>query len=252
MELFLTPLLIGEKSVQPKRGIVEHNFYSKPTKKHPKVLHAIITGSGEVILTEVHPFDHKELPVIHFLEIYDPSSIWGTSTAEQVRSQQARYNRVSSAVLENINLTANVQWLNTKGSGNTARTNQPGRSYEHRPGRAPSQLQPKGMPQYVDAYLNRIRSDMQDTASSHDVSEAKAEPGVRSGRAVLALQDADDSILGPTLVWFDKAISKVGRLAMQTLAQFVSEDTIINIRGEFIEEQAITFNREALKGETKG
>jgi hypothetical protein len=94
--------------------------------------------------------------------------------------------------------------------------------------------------------------DIQDTASSHDVSEAKAEPGIRSGKAVLALQDADDSVLGPVLLWFDEKLAESGSLLIQTISQYVSENKIIQVQGEFSELETITFTGNMLEGQNKG
>lgn len=251
-ELFLYPFITGQKTRAPRTGVLIHELFIKRNNKFKKGLHAVIAGDQIIIRPQDNPYEHGELPYAHFLEIYDPASLYGTCSVEQIRSNQARYNRISSGIMEQINLMSNLQWLNPRQSGIKQFTNRPGQVLSYTFPHKPEQVQLRPIPAYVERLLDRTRLDMQDTASTHDVSEAKAEPGVRSGRAVLALQDADDSILGPTLLWFDRALSKTGRLVLQTLTQFVDSDRIIQIRGEFNEQQAITFSGETLKGNSKG
>lgn len=251
-EMFLSPLLFNSTN-RPKHGIVTHELYTKPFGRNKEGLHSIITGAGEVIVApKDNPYEHKELPYSHFLEIYDPGSLYGTSTAEQIRPQQAKYNRIQSVVLDNLGQMANLQWLNPSGSGVKSFTNLPGRVIHHTAGRAPSQVQPKGLPTYVHVELDRTKLDIQDTASNHDVSEGKAEPGLRSGKAVTALQDADDSIKGPVLAWWDLALARTGRLALQTLAQFLKEDRLLEITGDYSAIETLQVSGEKLRGKSKG
>ena len=252
-ELFIYPFIHGERTGKvPTNGVIVHEFNVRRTKKHPNGLHAIMTGSGEMLKTpDDSPYEHGLLPYAHFLEIYDPASLWGTCTIEQIRPHQARYNRVQSAVLENINLNSNVQWLNPRQSGIKQFTNRPGQAYKYNAPYKPEQMQLKPMPAYIDQFLNRTRLDMQDTASNHDVSEGKAEPGTRSGRAVLALQDADDSIKGPVMLWFDSAVAKTGRLLLHTLAQYIQEERVIQVSGTFTELEAVKFKGSELTGKSQ-
>jgi len=255
-ELFLYPFIRRQHdnrtSAAVRTGVLIHELFVKRNKKHKKGLHAVIAGGQVLKAPGDNPYDHGELPYSHFLEIYDPASLYGTCSAEQIRPNQARYNRIQSGIMEQINQMANLQWLNPRQSGIKQFTNRPGQVLTYNFPHKPDQVQLRPIPAYVERLLDRTRLDIQDTASSHDVSQAKAEPGVRSGRAVLALQDADDQILGPALLWFDKAIGKVGRLALQTMTQFITEDRVISVRGDFNEEQAIIFSGETLQGKTKG
>lgn len=250
-ELFLYPFIYGQSSGRIKKnGVLVHELFVKRTKKFKEGLYCLVAGSEIIISPREHLYDHKELPYGHFVEIYDPASVWGTCAVEQIRPNQARYNRVSSGVMEQINQMSNLQWLNPKNSGVKQFTNRPGQVLHYNYPQKPEQVSLRPIPAYVDRMLDRTRLDMQDTSSTHDVSEAKAEPGVRSGRAVLALQDADDSVLGPTLLWFDETLIRVGRLALQTLAQHITEERQIEVVGDFNELEVLTFNSDNLKGKS--
>lgn len=250
-EFFLYPYIHGQqKGKIPQRGILIHEFFAKKSKKHKEGLHTIITDDGTVIISpEDNPFRHKQLPYSHSLEIYDPASFHGTNVVEQIRPQQALYNKINNVIIENVNLMSNVQWLNPNKSVKTF-TNKPGGVIDYKHPLIPTQTQQRPLPAYVERLLERTRLDMQDVASNHDVSEAKAEPGIRSGKAVLALQDADSSIKGPVLLWWDNAMARMGNLLLQTITQFTDEDKIIQIQGEFNQIETVTFNKEMLSGST--
>ncbi len=252
-ELFLYPYIQGERTGRlPKKGILVHELFIKKSKRFKNGLHCVVAG-GEIVKSPAdHPYEHGELPYAHFLEIYDPASFHGTNAIEQIRPQQARYNRVSSGILENINLQSNIQWLVPRQSGIKQLTNKPGAVWRYNSPFKPEQTQPKPIPAYIDNFLNRTRLDIQDTSSSHDVSEAKAEPGIRSGRAVLALQDADDAVKGPVLLWFDQALATSGVLLLKTLVQFIQEDRLGEIQGDFNEIETITFTGSSLRGKSRG
>lgn len=259
-EIFVYPFVQGSSTSstafnqpnKPTSGVLVHELFIKKNKRFKNGLHATIAGNEFVQPPEDNPFEHGELPYAHFLEIFDPSSPWGTCVAEQIRPNQALYNRVKSGIVENINLMSNLQWMNPRQSGVKSFTNRPGGVIHFNAPFEPKQSQHRPLPAYVERILDRTRLDIQDTASSHDVSEAKAEPGIRSGKAVLALQDADDSVLGPVLLWHDTQLSRTGRLAIQTVAQNTERDQIIQIRGEFNELETITFSGSRLSGESKG
>lgn len=249
-DVFVYPFA-QEQKLKKEKGVLVHELFVRKNKKFKRGLHAVI-GGGEYLKTpEDNPFNHGELPYAHYLEVYDPASPWGTCVSEQMRPNQALYNRIKSGITEQINQMANLQWLNPRNSGSTF-TNRPGGVIQYNWPRKPEQVVLRPIPAYVERMLDRTRLDIQDTTSSHDVSEAKAEPGIRSGKAVLALQDADDSVLGPTLLWFDEQLSRTGVLAIQTISQFVDEEKVVQVRGEFNELETVTFTGEALKGKNSG
>ena len=234
-----------------RKGVLVHDLYVKKCNLFKKGLYCCIGGGEILIAPKDNPFSHGQLPYTHFLEIFTPGNVWGTCVSDQVRSNQSRYNRISSGIIENINLNSNLQWLNPEQNKKTIFTNEPGAVLKYQYPYEPKPVQPRAMPAYVERMLDRTRMDMQDTASSHDVSEAKAEPGIRSGKAVLALQDADDSIYGPVLMWFDESLSKAGVLAIQTIAQYASEERTVQITGEYNQVESLTFTGAMLKGKNK-
>ena len=254
-DLFVYPYVQNYMEVgsrMPRKGVLVHEFFvRKISKMFPKGLHAVIASDQFIIPPQDNPFDHGELPYSHFVEIYDAASFSGTCITEQIRPNQARYNRLNSSIMENANLMSNLQWMKPKSAGHITFTNRPGGVIEYTGNIPPAPIQPPSMPAFVERFSDRTRSDMQDTASSHDVSEAKNEPGVRSGRGILALQDADDSILTPVLIWMDESLARAGRLALQTIIQFTDGKRHAEIEGEYNEHEIFSYTGVDLVGKSK-
>ena len=254
VELFLYPNIQNytdraSTSLQ-KNGVLVHELFIRRCKQFKDGLHCVIVGDKLAITPQKHPYDHGELPYGHFIEIFDPAHAFGTCVAEQIRPNQARYNRISSGIMEQVNQMSKVQWLKPKTAGNITFTNRPGGVIEYAGNVPPSQVNLAPIPAYVENLLTRTRADVQDTASSHDVSEGKNEPGVRSGKAVESLQDADNTILNPTLTWMDEELSRIGRLALQTIIQFTDTARMVEIEGQFNEPDIFSFTGEDLKGKS--
>lgn len=196
----------------------------------------------------------NELPFIHFVETPIAGSEWGASTVTQNRSNQSQYNKVRSSVIENANLMAKQKWLAPYQSNVSTEnfTDRPGEVIKYNFPFKPEQADLKPLPAYYERILSSCKQDMQDVGSSQAVTQAKAEPGIRSGRAVLALQDADDVILGPTLQLVDDGLSQLGRKLLKILAKNVTEERLIKISGEHRELEVMSFTGSALLGPNEG
>jgi len=250
-ELFLYPGMYSQDEQRKLKGVITHEFIVKKNNKFPDGHYSLITDTREFLIPpKPLPFAHGELPYAHMVSIFDPASVWGTCESEQMRANQARYNMMRGAVVDHIRLMGKVQWLNPKQSGIKQFTNRPGEPYHYNAPFEPKQLQPKPLPGYITEEMNREIADIQDVTSTHDVTQGKAEPGIRSGTAVRSLQDADDAVQGPKLLWFDHQLQIIGRLLLQTIAQYTTEEKVLQIRGEFNELETLTFTGQDLIGKS--
>ncbi len=252
VDILLHPYVFDEDHPVPRRGVVTHELFVRKIKQFPKGLYALIADNTVIVTPRDHPYNHLELPYAHFLEIYDPGSFHGTCAVEQIRPNQARYNKIQSVVTDCINVLGKPKWISPLQSGITEISNKPGEHLKYRFPFKPEQIQSKPLPAYIQATMEQIRRDMQDTSSIHNVSSGQNEPGVRSGKAILALQGSDDEQQGPTLIWFDDGLSRLGKLLLQTVNQFTTEERVIQITGEFNALETLTYTGEMLTGKNKG
>lgn len=250
VEIFLYPYIYNENTL-PKKGVLTQELYIKKTAKFPKGRYCFIADGQFLDKPRDNPFKHGKLPYVHFLEIYDPASMWGTCAAEQIRSDQAQYNHTKSGITDHISQMGKLQWLNPNKSGSNF-TNRPGAIINYRYPLKPEQTKLSPLPSYIERTLERTRRDIQDGASDHNVSQGQNEPGLRSGKAIIALQDADDAVLNSTLLWFNDGVAKAGKLAAQTLSQFATEQRTVYIVGEFNEQEALTYTGSDLVGGSQG
>lgn len=235
-----------------RKGVLTFELFIVKGKRFKNGLYAKMADDQMLISPKDLPFNHGKKPYVHFLEIYSPLSPWGTCVAQHVRPNQARYNKIQSTITDHIILTSKVQWLIPRQAQVQQITNRPGENIHYNGVIPPSQTKPQNIPMYVENTLERTRRDMQDTSSFHNVSQGQGDQGVRSGRAVLALQDADDSIDAPIFGWEDESLRKLGVLVLETINQFTTEEKIIKTRGEFNELQTLTYTGEMLVGESQG
>jgi hypothetical protein len=94
-----------------------------------------------------------------------------------------------------------------------------------------TQLQPASLPPYVVNQLQWYDRAFEDVSGMHEVSNARLPSGVKSGRALLVLQEQDDTRLAPTKTRFHKAIEEIGVMALQLYSEFQTEDREYQIVG---------------------
>ena len=245
------PLMFNTGSeARMEKGILIHELFIKHGSLYPKGFHCLTAGDEFLKTPRDLPFDHGELPWVHFIENIDPLSLWGHSDAQQIRPEQARYNQVKSVIQDHINKVGRIPWLIPFGSVRSI-ANQPGENIIFKGPQAPAQAQPANLPSYIERTLFTSKQDIQDVASFHNVSQAQSEPGLQSGRAVLALQDADEAIEAPTREWFDISLAKTGYLALRLITQNVSSDQILQITGQFGQLETLTFTGNMLQGNSE-
>lgn len=252
IDILLHPYVFDENSPKPKNGVMTHELFVRKTKRFPKGLYCLTAGEEVLVTPRDNPYEHGMLPYAHFMETYDSAGFYGTCAVEQIRPNQARYNKIQSVITDCINLMGKPKWTISRQAGVRSINNKPGEIIWYNGILKPEQIQPKPLPAYIQQTLEQVRRDMQDTASFHNVSSGQNEPGVRSGRAVLALQGADDEQQGPSLIWYDTAMTQLGILSLQLLNQYVTEERIIQIAGEFNQLETQTYSGEMLQGNNKG
>jgi hypothetical protein len=147
------------------------------------------------------------------------------------------------------------KWLVPKGAniGDMSLTSEPGEVVEYTPGLKPEAWVPPPLPPYVMRSIEANRQDMQDITQIHDVTQGKAPgQGVRSGVAIAALQEQDDTILAPTLLLIGRGLEKIGSMALETISRKVREKRLIKIVGKNNLIEAQTFLGKDLLGTNSG
>ena len=233
-------------------NIVYHSLWVNPTKKLPRGKYCVVAG-GKLLHSGDLPNGFKKIPYVHMQETPVPGRFWGTCALEQCIPLQAAYNRGRSQLIENVNVIGRPKWLNPKNSGvmATAFDNNPGEVIEYQYGAKPEMVSPPNMPEYPLRLLEYALKDMEDVSSIHEVTQARAPSGVRSGVAIAQLQEQDDQMLAPTFLVVEKALSKIGAWLLQLVADNVTEERLFKISGKSNQVDAMTFMGSDLVGKNK-
>tara|TARA_Y100001963_G_scaffold159702_1_gene264714 strand:- start:2384 stop:4294 length:1911 start_codon:yes stop_codon:yes gene_type:complete len=243
----------GGRSGRNDGQIMVHELWTTPVGDQRRGFHAVVAG-GKLLALEENEYRYagkSALPFSHFQEIPVPGRFWGTCALEQAIPIQADYNRSRSQLIENRNLMTRPKWLVPKGAniGDFSLTSEPGEVVEFTPGLPPQAWTPPPLPPYVIRSIEQDRLDLQDVTQIHDVSQGRAPGhGVRSGVAIATLQEADDTVLGPTIDLIKFELERMGAMLLELLSRKVKEERLIKIVGDENLIEAQTFLGKNLLG----
>ena len=246
---------MGIKGQEDKNSrVLTHQLWVNPTKKYPKGWLCVVAGGRLLQKGSLPPGMEDGAPYVHLKEITVPGRFWGTCALEQCLGLQAEYNRTRSQVTENKNMMARPKWLVPKGSGiaESALTSEPGEIILHTPGMAPEAWTPPPMPEYVIRHMEYCLKDLEDVSAIHEVTQARAPSGVRSGVAIAQLQEQDDQMLAPTFLTFEKGLGKLGQIALKVLSANVNEQRLIKLVGKDRQIETMIFTGKDLLGKKTG
>lgn len=227
----------GTKAAASRDGMVNlHELYSLPFGKFRRGIYAVVAGDTLLDIRKNQWRGNGEviLPYGFFEEIPVPGRLWPTCALESAINLNAEYNKGRSQVVENRNLMSRPKWLVPDGAniGDDALTSEPGEVVNYTYGHKPEAWVPPPLPPYVLRTLELARQDLQDSTLIHDVSMAKAPSGVKSGRAILALQEQDQSVQSPTIIGIEQEISKLGSALCECQSRKVKEKRLLKIVGD--------------------
>jgi len=230
--------------------VIVHELFVKPSSHLPSGVHAVVCDDTVLSLGENK---YRCLPFDHAREIIIPGRFWGACSLEQMMPIQSDYNRTRSHMIENRNMMSNPKWLVPMGSGvpKSSLTGEPGEVVPYTLGMKPEMVDPPSLPPYVETLLDRHRRDMEDISGFHEVTQARTPPNVRSGRAIMALKEGDDTRLTAVAERLDLALQGVGEKVLKVLHANVTEERLIKITGEDQALDVFTFKGTGIVGENE-
>lgn len=230
----------GRSSLAGVRGdqnlVNVHEVWALPFGKFDRGIYAVVANNTllDIRQNQYRAGGRVSLPYSFFEEIKVPGRLWPTCALEQTISLQAEYNRGRSQIIENRNMMSRPKWLVPEGAniGDYSLTSEPGEVIRHTFGHAPTAWVPPPLPPYVMRTLELARSDMQDVSQIHDVSQGKQPGSVRAGRAIVALQEQDASVLSPTINCIEQQLQRFGGMLMELLSRKIKEKRLVTIVGQ--------------------
>jgi hypothetical protein len=230
-----------------------HTLWMNPTKRFPQGQYAVV-ASNKILYQGPLPNPFKRIPYVHVREIAVPGQFYGTCSLETCIPMQTEYNRGRSQLCEIRNLMSKPKWFVIKGSGvpDTSLTSEPGEVVPHLLGMRPEAWTPPPVPDYVMRLLEYALKDLEDASAIHEVTQARAPSGVRSGVAIAQLQEQDDQMLAPAFMMAEKALSEIASWLLQLCAENIKEPRIIKISGNDKRIESMSFTGAQLIGPNKG
>jgi len=207
-------------------------LYEKPTDIYPEG-RRLVVANGVLLESGPMPYAHGLYPLIKVSDIEVSGSFWDIATMENLIPVQKGYNRTWSQIIENANNMGNIKvWLEKDHGLQKESYDDSGTEVlEVNAGKSVNQLQPAELPAYVQNQIANYDRAFEDISGMHEISQGRIPAGIKSGRAILALQEQDDTRLAPTKIRLHRAIEELGYMALQLYAEFQEEEREYQIVG---------------------
>lgn len=230
------------------KALVLH-YHEKPCPEYPQGRFWIATK--DTLLEGPTELPDNLWPVvIHMEDLTIPGRYYAQSTLEAVVGLNREYNEVNAAIKEHHNLMTKGKWLVPKGSGvkRGMITSEPGEVIQHTPGLPPVQADIRPLPAPVYQERERILLDFETVSSVHGVSQGKTPSGVTAGVAILQLQEADDTDLGPFLAMLEETVAQLASHILRIAKDRYVEERLIHVVGPNRKYLARSFKGADLEG----
>jgi hypothetical protein len=207
-------------------------MWEKPTDKYPEGRRVVI-ANGVLLESGPMPYKHRQYPLVKVGDIEVSGSFWDISTMENLIPIQKGYNRTWSQILENANNMGNIKAVLTKNHGllKEAYDDTGMEILEVNPGIDVHQLQPAELPAYVQNQLQWYDKAFEDISGQHEMKNVIT-AGATSGKALLVVQEQDDTRLAPTKLRLHRALEEVGYQALCLYDEFQDEGREYQILGD--------------------
>jgi len=208
-------------------------LFEEPSVSYPKGRHIIRIGDIVVHRGDL-PYAHGRIPLIKFTDIENSGQYWGMGTMQNGIPIQVGYNKSMSQLIENADNHANLKFKATREAEIAEETldNTCTEVILYNRGETVDKLDPGSLPNYFMSLIQNIYPQtFNDVLGQHEVTQGEAEPGVKSGRAIEALQSQDETRNIPMSVDFNCALEELGEQVMALYEEHVPEDREFSIRG---------------------
>lgn len=225
------PFIDGKKADFPK--VVEKQLWIRPCRLFPSGKYVVVAG-GKVLHHGDFPYKHGRLPYAHLRDVNVPGRFWARSEIEDLIPVQKQINAKASRISEIFNLHANPKWLNPRNSGvdRDDLNNSAAEVIDHNPQAAPTAHVPPPLPAYTSDAIGRDLQDFDDISGQREATRGQAPGRVDSASGIMALQEADDSRLGPLNKHIGTQLADAFSQLLSLAHEFYTDKRLIRIVGE--------------------
>lgn len=225
------------------------HYHEKQTPEYPEGRYWVTAGDAVLVEPQGLP-DGVWPPIVHLQDLPGLGSYYSPSTFEAIVGLNKQYNELNATVEEHHNLMAKGKWLIPKGAGipKGSITNEGGEVIEFYPGFKPEQADLKPLPAAVYQERERIKYDFETVGGQHKISQGRPPPGITAGVSLMALQEADDSDIGPFLSMLEEGIAELGAAELQIIRKRYTDERLIYAVGHDKRYQVKSFKASQLDG----
>lgn len=232
--------------------VVCYTLYEKPTgDQKGKVTHVV---GGETVAEEPWPFPWEDgLNVVCFRQQKLPMTWTGNTLLNASRPIQAAYNHARSNMAEHMKLAGNARLMvpDTTIDIVDDLTDEAGEivPYDATAG-MPGYLNPPNLPRWLIQEADRLKEELDDIMSVHDISRGIAPGQDASGIALSLMAEKDDTPLGLMAKDQSSGWGTIGRRVLELYASKVEEMRTSRIDSGQGVPVTLEWNGKMLRGQT--
>jgi len=162
-----------------------------------------------------------------------PGAYWDKGLVNDLIPLQRRHNRAASVLVEMMGILSHTSLAVPRGTKVKQILSGRGTMYEVPPGVSTpaQQINPSNMGNLPIMELDQTRRSVNDLAFFHQVSKGQTPPNVRSGTAISALKELDDSAASIPIRSIERATQRMGRFALNLVKEKWDEGRMMMIFG---------------------
>lgn len=242
-----------------KNHAIVREYYERPSMKYPQG-RFIVTTAKRTLYAGPLPYklgDNGEVdfPFVRCVSIDRPGCFWGKSIIERCIPVQRRYNAFRNRKAEYLNMVAIGQWYAPIGSldEGVELNNAPGSIIWYRPGVNGAKPEPVMWPSLPNSFEMEENTLMREFTAISGVSElsrmAQAPAGVKSGVALSAAAEQDDTRLATSVSRAANTMVDMGTKWIRLYRQFVQEPRLLRFIGANREADVREWERSDLRSD---
>jgi hypothetical protein len=211
-------------------------LYHLPTARYPGGIYAVCSGKKVLY---VGPFADgtKTINVFHFRDVIAPWRLHGDSSATQVRHNQDTYCNLRNIELMYHYDAVCFKWMVPRGSqidrdALLSRDNEVV-EYGAKPNTPePQRVNGQPVPSTIYNSIELARDEASRSSGVNEASQGIAPAGITAGRALLALQEQDDTRLGTSVQLAESEYARWGTAVLALARRFYKEPRKYALAGE--------------------
>ncbi len=250
--------LPGRDDLKDEEYVTTSTLYHLPSPRFPEGMYAILAGRK---LLHVGRFPYRDtqsgrvlpwLPVFHFKEVLCPWRLLGDTTATHVKQAQDVYNELRNIELKTLKDRAAPKLFVPEGVylDENAALDRESRIVRYRPKQGmpvPEWARGDSPPASLTNSMSQALEEANRSSGINEPTRGNATPNATSGRAILALQDQDDTRMGLSVKLSEDEYSRWGSTVLFMAKQFYSEPRKYSVSGDALRNGVWFFDRAQLR-----